>query len=729
MLSWKRAAESFIKSIRRWKIHRPLILLLCWQLLIIWTAEKKTNLFHKTPSNDSIVHLLPAPRTSFFCEGKLFRPVEADRENSVLWVALSQCAKGPTLTWQKVSGKIRVRVADTIQDFRQGDRLRFKTSLRLPKDFQNPGAFESSLYFRSQGIDALGFVSDPRWITRLPGEQSSGFGAFLEKVRKDLRKNVLKNTSESGGAFILSLLIGERQLLGPEREEAFRKSGVTHILSISGLHVTMVSILFWGLFSFLVALPFLSRFVLGFRLMPLAPLIPLWFYVALAQYPVSALRAGFMASLFFVSLTIWRRLDLLSALALAAFLILAISPLSLFGASFQLSFMAVLFLILLFHFHEVSIVGLIANAVVIPLVNFLVMPLSFLSVVVLPLWSVAGFFSDITLKVVDWFGSHSGWGIFNGAISFWQLVFYYGAIFLFLIPKEFWATKWKLAVSLPLMALVFWGGKMPADGNLKVTFVDVGQGDCAVIQFPNGKAWVVDGGGIKGSDWDIGRFIVAPFLWENGIHKVDTLFLSHPHHDHYKGLGFIVEKFGPKILFTNGDNAPESEDLEWKEFLSKVEQGKVAIQKVTSALIPIEQAGVRLEFLTPGSEGTIPHFNTNDNSIVMRLTFKEVSFLLPGDLMEAGEMLLLESKPNLRSSVLKLGHHGSETSTTEKFLSAVDPKYAVISVGAYNSYGMPDQSVIDRLQQKGISVYRTDTQGAITFTTDGHKLETRTFVK
>ncbi|OGQ27793.1 MAG: DNA internalization-related competence protein ComEC/Rec2 [Deltaproteobacteria bacterium RIFCSPLOWO2_01_FULL_45_74] len=682
-----------------------------------------------------------------------------------------------------MSGKIRVRVADTIQDFRQGDRLRFKTSLRLPKDFQNPGAFESSLYFRSQGIDALGFVSDPRWITRLPGEQSSGFGAFLEKVRKDLRKNVLKNTSESGGAFILSLLIGERQLLGPEREEAFRKSGVTHILSISGLHVTMVSILFWGLFSFLVALPFLSRFVLGFRLMPLAPLIPLWFYVALAQYPVSALRAGFMASLFLVSLTIWRRLDLLSALALAAFLILAISPLSLFGASFQLSFMAVLFLILffprwqklcqkvpqkvpdslwgrgpkgvwlfllkllvdslaisiitlaalwpilLFHFHEVSIVGLIANAVVIPLVNFLVMPLSFLSVVVLPLWSVAGFFSDITLKVVDWFGSHSGWGIFNGAISFWQLVFYYGAIFLFLIPKEFWATKWKLAVSLPLMALVFWGGKMPADGNLKVTFVDVGQGDCAVIQFPNGKAWVVDGGGIKGSDWDIGRFIVAPFLWENGIHKVDTLFLSHPHHDHYKGLGFIVEKFGPKILFTNGDNAPESEDLEWKEFLSKVEQGKVAIQKVTSALIPIEEAGVRLEFLTPGSEGTIPHFNTNDNSIVMRLTFKEVSFLLPGDLMEAGEMLLLESKPNLRSSVLKLGHHGSETSTTEKFLSAVDPKYAVISVGAYNSYGMPDQSVIDRLQQKGISVYRTDTQGAITFTTDGHKLETRTFVK
>lgn len=674
-------------------------------------------------------------------------------------------------------------MADTIQDFRQGDRLRFKTSLRLPKDFQNPGAFESSLYFRSQGIDALGFVSDPRWITRLPGEQSSGFGAFLEKVRKDLRKNVLKNTSESGGAFILSLLIGERQLLGPEREEAFRKSGVTHILSISGLHVTMVSILFWGLFSFLVALPFLSRFVLGFRLMPLAPLIPLWFYVALAQYPVSALRAGFMASLFLVSLTIWRRLDLLSALALAAFLILAISPLSLFGASFQLSFMAVLFLILffprwqklcqkvpqkvpdslwgrgpkgvwlfllkllvdslaisiitlaalwpilLFHFHEVSIVGLIANAVVIPLVNFLVMPLSFLSVVVLPLWSVAGFFSDITLKVVDWFGSHSGWGIFNGAISFWQLVFYYGAIFLFLIPKEFWATKWKLAVSLPLMALVFWGGKMPADGNLKVTFVDVGQGDCAVIQFPNGKAWVVDGGGIKGSDWDIGRFIVAPFLWENGIHKVDTLFLSHPHHDHYKGLGFIVEKFGPKILFTNGDNAPESEDLEWKEFLSKVEQGKVAIQKVTSALIPIEEAGVRLEFLTPGSEGTIPHFNTNDNSIVMRLTFKEVSFLLPGDLMEAGEMLLLESKPNLRSSVLKLGHHGSETSTTEKFLSAVDPKYAVISVGAYNSYGMPDQSVIDRLQQKGISVYRTDTQGAITFTTDGHKLETRTFVK
>lgn len=270
---------------------------------------------------------------------------------------------------------------------------------------------------------------------------------------------------------------------------------------------------------------------------------------------------------------------------------------------------------------------------------------------------------------------------------------------------------------------------MPATGKLTVSFVDVGQGDCAVVQLPNGKVWVIDGGGIRGSDWDVGRFIVAPYLWSQGIHRIEALFLSHPHHDHYKGLGFLAEKFEPAVLFTNGDTAPEAEDLEWQTFLSRVAKGKVEVRKVTRQTEPLEESGVRLEFLAPGPKGTVPHFDPNDNSVVMRLAFRNVAILFPGDLMESGEYLLMESKPNLRADILKIGHHGSETSTTTAFLASINPKYAVISVGTYNSYGMPDQTVIERLQKKGVQVFRTDTQGAVTFVTDGREITAKTFVR
>lgn len=269
---------------------------------------------------------------------------------------------------------------------------------------------------------------------------------------------------------------------------------------------------------------------------------------------------------------------------------------------------------------------------------------------------------------------------------------------------------------------------MPSHGELKITFVDVGQGDSAVVQLPDGKVWVIDGGGIKGSDWDIGRFVVAPFLWEEGIHKIDALFLSHPHHDHYKGLTFLVEKFHPKILYTNGDNAPQSEDMEWVEFLKVVEKEHLDVVRVTNQTKSLEESGVHLQFLAPGPQGTVSHFDTNDNSIVMKLTFGKIKFLFPGDLMELGETMLLERKPDLKADVLKLGHHGSETSTEESFLEAVQPQYAIVSAGAYNSYGVPDQIILDRLYRRGIAIFRTDRQGAITVVTDGESLSIKTFV-
>lgn len=690
---------------------------------------------------------------------------------SVLLVSLQSCRRLDSDQWQKTLGRVRVTVYGDLPALRAGDLFRFRANFRPPTNFKNLGSFDWVRHLRMQGITAVGSISKPSSIEVLRSRSSP-----LENIRERLRKKA--------DGFLLSLLIGERHGMSPEVLENFRNAGVAHIIAISGLNVTMVALIFLFVCRCLVALPFFSRSILFLRLAPVLAAVPLWLYVAVAGWPVSAVRAAIMASGVLAALAVWRRLDLLSSWALAAILILCISPLALWSASFQLSFVAVLFLILFFprwqkfrtrfesrralsnplvwladsfaislisiaavapilffHFHELSIVGLIANVVVVPMTNILLLPLGIAGwfftglcgLEVAWIWKAALFFSEATLRVVAFFARHSDWGIFHGAVSFGELILYYGICFLWLIPprqigRRVFGKKWKLGLSAAMMLMMLPGGRAPLDKKMRVTFLDVGQGDSAVVELPDGKVWVIDGGGIKGSDWDIGRFVVAPALWEMGIHHVDKLFLSHPHHDHYKGLGFLARQFSPAEIYANGDAAPEGEVGEWREFLAQVRAKKISIQKVTRATPPLEEFGVRLEFFMPQPSGTFPHFDTNDNSVVMRLTFSETSFLFPGDLMEAGEITLLESQPLLKSTVLKVGHHGSQTSTLTAFLGAVSPQYAVISVGPYNAYGMPDESVLLRLEQNGVKLFRTDLHGAVTFESDGKTVSVKTFV-
>ena len=759
---------------------------------VILLVDSQTALFKKPIPSDSIRHRLPQIRTAFFCEGELFLPPEKTAEGAILWLELAACKKesekifgsaagqsaaGQLASGQPVSGRVRIFAQDFYEDLMMGDRVRLKTSLKLVRDFKNPGSFSAIRYYEAQGIDAFGSVSDPSWIVRLPGS-SKNAGRWFEKIRKKVTRTMVQNTKPDAAAFLSSLLAGERKSLSPSWEEAFRAAGVSHLLSISGLHVAMVALIFLFFFRIVFQFPPFYKSVFLLRAAPVFVIPVVWLYVAVAGFPVSAVRAAVMATLFLAGQSLWRRTDLLSALFLAAFFILALSPLSLFQASFQLSFVAVLFLILfvklplsqgegarerglrtllnslaiscstllglapllLYHFHMVSLMGIFANIVIVPMVNIFIMPLGMIGwllsglggfgpLTLAPLWHLTGFFAQLTLNTIGWFASHAEKGIFYGALSLPQLFFYYAAIAVCFLPQKLFRKKRRVALAVGLMAIFCAGFMKPYDGKLRVHFLDVGQGDSAVIQLPNGKVWVVDGGGVKGSPWDIGRFVVAPYLWEEGIYKVDKLFLSHPHHDHYKGLQFLVEHFSPKVLFTNGDDAPEAEGEEWQKFLAAVKKKKIEVIKVTSQTRPIEEAGVVLQFFAPGPNGTLPHFDTNDNSVVMKLVYKNRAFLFPGDLMREGENLLLASHPDLRADVLKLGHHGSDTSTQPPFLNAVNPKHAVISVGLFNEYGLPDEPVLARLQEKEVQLFRTDQDGAITFTTDGQTLSAATVVR
>lgn len=708
------------------------------------------------------------PEGSALCEGQVSEEPKRFPQKIQLQVALSRCES--TGVGIPVEGNVRLTLRDPTRDgwtarhARRcpGDWIRFQASLKRPAEFKNPGAFRAKRYYRYQKIDALASVWKPeRFSVIREAKETSDWKAG---VRERIQRAVETSGGGDAGGLILALLLGERGGLSIETQEAFRRTGTAHILAISGLHVSLAALLFYFFFRWLGALVPLAHSVGWLRFYPLLVILPVWAYTATAGFPVSAVRASIMASLFLVSLCVWRKPDLLSVLALAGILILLFEPLALFQAGFQLSFMAVLFLLLflrgrknwffnlaavsfvalagvapllLYHFHNVSLFGLLANIVVLPLVSFVLMPLAMLGWLVT---GVLGFPFEILWKGVEgvagWViglnGFLAGYAenfIYYGALSFWQLAFYYGAFFWLAASARF-AWQKRLAFFAPLMAgVLFVGVKMPSDGKLRITFLDVGQGDCAVAVLPDGKVWVIDGGGIRYSDWDVGRFVVAPYLWSQGIRQVDRLFLSHPHHDHFKGLGFLVERFSPRVITTNGDAAPEPELNEWQNFLDKLKAGGVKIEKVTQKSAPIEESGVRVVFLLPGPRGTVEHFNPNDNSVVFRLDYKETGFLFTGDIEETGELILMESKPDLHADVLKVAHHGSNTSTRPDLLSAIRPRHAVISVGEYNPYGMPSDAVIRRLKAGGTHVWRSDRHGAVTFVTDGETMEVKTFVR
>jgi competence protein ComEC len=280
-----------------------------------------------------------------------------------------------------------------------------------------------------------------------------------------------------------------------------------------------------------------------------------------------------------------------------------------------------------------------------------------------------------------------------------------------------------------LLALLVWHpfAAQGYPGQLEMTAIDVGQGDSLLVRFPDGKQMIVDGGGIPAfghqarSQLDIGEDVVAPYLWSRSIRRVDVIALSHAHDDHAGGLPALVQDFRPKEIWTGA--TPPSPT--WNLICEKA-------AKSGARIVPLE-AGSRLAFggahvdvLAPPT-GYVPSDTPkNNDSLVLRLEYGHHTFLLSGDVERPIERRMLEDAALSRADVLKVAHHGSKTSSTDAFLDAVQPVFAVISVGKDNTYGHPNKEVVARLLEHHASVFRTDEDGLITIRTDGRRIEVDT---
>jgi competence protein ComEC len=259
----------------------------------------------------------------------------------------------------------------------------------------------------------------------------------------------------------------------------------------------------------------------------------------------------------------------------------------------------------------------------------------------------------------------------------------------------------------------------PNGGTLTVAFLDIGQGDSILILSPNGSTLLIDGGN---SDND-GTNVIIPKLREWGRTQLDVMVATHPDADHIGGLPVVLENFPVDTVALTGQ---AHSTKVYERFLTDIrDKGVNAIQTRTGTTIPFDPA-VKVEVLGPDDRFVQDEGDSNNASIVIKLTYGQIGFLFTGDAETDEEQAILSSGANVRSTVLKAGHHGSRSSTSEAWLAAVAPQIAVISAGQGNQYGHPHQEILDRLNRAGVRIYRTDQSGTITITTDGSTINVAT---
>lgn len=711
--------------------------------------------------------------TRWQCEGEVQGPPKLRAWGAVADVRLLTCqTRGRT---SAARGTVRLSMGRAASELMPGEHIRFAAVFSPAREFKNPGGFSYRRYLEIHGIGATGRVKGS--FERQGG--GDGIAAAIERLRRRIGADVAAGVSPPARGIVLALAIGEEGEIDPELREDFAETGLAHLLAISGLNVGYVAVLL-----FFLARALFGRFpVLVLRLptqraAAILTIPAVWGYVLLTGSALSAIRAAIMLSVALAGVIIGRRQDPPTTLAAAVIAVLLVLPLSALDLSFQLSVAAVAGMIIIaprlmaslrggssregrwrwmlhhatallavtlaatvatapliaYHFHFVSVVGLLANMIAVPLSGAVLTPpvaaATVASLVVPPLapplWTISGCAAQLLIWFAHVSAAVGGPGVIRWAPSVLEAILFAAA----LAVVVFWRRlPWRRAVAVGLAAIVIAdagvGGMMRLKRDLVITVLDVGQGDATLVQFPDGRRLLIDGGGIKGSSFDVGKNIVAPALWRMGIHRLDWLLLSHPHYDHYRGLAYIAAHFSPELVWTNGLDAPPSEAGDWEAFTAALSAAGVPLVPIGSG-VRHDAGGATLEITSaaPSAPGEF-----NDTSLVADIRYSGRRFLFVGDLSHAGEQELVKRGGDLAAAFLKVGHHGSADASGKAFLKAVRPELAAISVGEHNRYGMPAGEVLQRLQESGARIVRTDLDGAITIESDGEAMTVETFVK
>jgi competence protein ComEC len=391
-----------------------------------------------------------------------------------------------------------------------------------------------------------------------------------------------------------------------------------------------------------------------------------------------------------------------------------------------------------YYFNRISFTGFLSNLIIVPLVG-LIVPLGLITSLAVLICSPLGWVLAKLASTLSWLAIRMVhlFALIPHASHYLvrPTMIEIGLCYLLIL---YITNMRKMRRLVPISILLFgaiagdvsyWYIQTHLNKGLRITFIDVGRGDSILIEFPRGKRMLVDGGGFYDDSFDVGRNVVAPVLWEKKIATLHYLVLTHPHPDHLNGLKFIAHAFGVGEFWENGAECPSEPCI---KLMETVRRRRIPRITVHDASPPRWINGVKVEVFNPSEhrviEGREPWSQINNRSIVLKLTYKNHRFLLTGDIEEETEAQLVQSGKDLKANVLKVPHHGSQSSSTGEFLEVVKPSYAVFTVGFRKIFNLPNSKVLNRYEDLDCRILRTDADGAVTVTTDGKTLRVTTFL-
>lgn len=622
--------------------------------------------------------------------------------------------------------------------------------LEKPTPARNEFGFDYKKYLWNHSI--YWNIKMDTFTDKTCSSQSANLLNLIKTGRQSGIKWIEKRFSNETKGIAIALIFGDRQLMDDGIQTAFQRLGIIHLLAISGSHIIVLIAVFYFL---MIRIGITKEKTITIMLV----ILPV--YAVLTGLSPSVIRAVSTSMLVLLKLKV-KKLHSFPSVDLLSFVFLVyifFQPKVLFDVGFILSFTVCLFLLLssstvvnlssnfiykllfptfvsefsvlpiiLYYFYEIPTFSLLANLLYIPFYSIIVLPyllIVFVFSFFLP------FMIDVLLMPMDLILHYSNRFIIQlsslpfstivlGRPSTILLFFYLLApiVFFYQFEKNNKNRIYLLCIPIMVVFMQWIGNYYNSEGE--VSFIDVGQGDSILIKQPQHQGnYLIDTGGTiefdkeewqrRKSPYEVGKDTLVPFLKSKGVDTIDKLILTHGDLDHIGGSLAVISSMQVKeILFPKTNLELGKEE---KEILQLAAQKRIPVSYV-KGVQSFFSGDTRFYILSPLTENIE---NKNDASIVIKAKIGNLDWLFTGDLEESGEKLLLSRYPNLKTDVVKIGHHGSETSSSENFLRKIEPKAAIISAGRNNRYGHPHKAVIDRLQRNHIIIWRTDINGEITY--------------
>lgn len=653
-----------------------------------------------------------------------------------------------------VDEKILLKVQDFAGEINLNNKkIIVKGILQYPKEARNPNMFSYRFYLKTKRIYRIIYAD--KFKIKILGEAKLPFYQRLKyDIKSSIYKRVLEILPENEGRIALSLVFGDKKILDEELYNTFKYLGIAHVLAISGLHFGIFYLFIdHGLKAFRV----INRFKIIIILMLL------WSFALLVGFSPSVLRAVTLITLYLVSNIIDRRYDIFTALSFICLITLIINPFILFNVGFQLSFTAVLSLGIFYKkiYNKLNLIPDLLKKIIASSVSVQIgiSPIIAYHFNIFSIWAVffnipvvflVGYILPITLIFFIFIFINQNFALFIGYIdkllikilieitrtSFYMpisrldvispkmhiIVLYY-FLLIVIFYGDFLLKNFNRNKIIFIMLILFFAiflVNIYINNELTITFIDVGQGDSILIEAPCGKNVLIDGG--RSNNYNF----LAEFLLKNHIYNIDTIIITHIHNDHIGGIIDVVEMLNVRKIIIGTDVFVSGDFIELKKVLN--EKHLKMIKGVREQEINIK-SDLKIKILHPSLELIVnTDDDINNNSLVSLLQYKDIKILFTGDIQHEAEEYIMSNIKKIDIDILKIAHHGSKTSTSQKFIEFFTPEIAVIQVGK-NFFGHPHEEVLKLLKENNIKVYRNDKSGAIIIKTDGKNIKVYEFLK